>query len=51
MKIMLRFEEKACIRQRMLDAVKKTKQTGWMLCEWAKKHLYLWIKLMKGGWQ
>ncbi len=39
-KIMLRFEEKAYIRQRMLDAVKKTKQMGWMLNEWAKKHLY-----------
>lgn len=37
MKIMLRFEEKAYIRQRMLDAVKKTKQMGWMLHERLRK--------------
>lgn len=51
MKRMLRFEEKAHIRQRFLEVKNKTMQTGWMLNEWAKKHLYLWVKLMKGGEQ
>lgn len=48
---MLRFEERAFVRQRFLESKTKTMQTGWMLHEWAKKHLYLWIKLMKGGEQ
>ena len=46
---MLRFEEKAFIRQRFLEAMTKTRQTGWMLCEWAKKHVYKLIKLREGG--
>ena len=36
---MLRFEEKAHIRQRFLEAKTKTKQTGWMLHEWVKKQV------------
>jgi len=47
----IRFEERAFVRQRFLEAKNKTMQTGWMLHEWAKKHFYLWIKLMKGGEQ
>lgn len=38
MKIMVRFEEKAFIRQRMLDSAKKTMQMAWMLFEWVKKN-------------
>ena len=47
----IRFEEKAFVRQYYLEEMTKTMQTGWMLNEWAKKHLYLWVKLMKGGEQ
>ena len=39
MKRMLRFEEKALIRQRFLEAKNKTIQTGWMLHEWVKKQV------------
>ena len=39
MKRMLRFEEKAHIRQRFLEANTKTRQTGWMLHEWVKKQV------------
>lgn len=45
----IRFEEKAYVRQYYLEEKTKALQAGWMLNEWAKKHLYLWIKLMKGG--
>ena len=38
-KIMLRFEEKALIRQRFLEAKNKTMQTGWMLHEWVKQQV------------
>ena len=38
-KIMLRFEEKALIRQRFLEAKTKTAQTGWMLHEWVKEQV------------
>ena len=38
MKRMLRFEEKAHIRQRFLEAKTKTRQTGWMLHEWVKEN-------------
>ena len=47
----MRFEERAFVRQMFLDAKSKTMQVAWMLHEWAKKHLYLWVKLMKGGEQ
>ena len=46
----IRFEEKAFIRQYYLEEMTKTMQ-GWMLHYWVKKHLYLWVKLMKGGEQ
>ena len=36
---MLRFEEKALIRQRFLEAKTKTAQTGWMLHEWVKEQV------------
>lgn len=39
MKRMLRFEEKAHIRQRFLEAKTKTRQTGWMLHEWVKEQV------------
>lgn len=39
MKIRLRFEEKAFIRQRFLEAKNKTMQTGWMLHEWVKEQV------------
>ena len=32
----LRFEEKAELRQRLLEATTKTRQTSWMLVEWCK---------------
>ena len=32
----LRFEEKAKLRQRLLEATTKTKQTSWMLVEWVR---------------
>lgn len=47
MKIMLRFEEKTFIRQRMLDAAKKTKQMKWMLFEWVKKNEKLIKKMFE----
>lgn len=37
-KIKIRFEEKAFIRQRMLDSAKKTMQIAWMLFECVKKN-------------
>lgn len=43
MKIMVRFEEKAFIRQRMLDSAKKTMQRAWMLHEWIKENEE-WLK-------
>ena len=36
---MLRFEEKAFVRQRMLDSAKKTMQMAWMLFEWVKEQV------------
>lgn len=39
MKRMLRFEERAFIRQRFLEAKNKTMQTGWMLHEWVKEQV------------
>ena len=39
MKRMLRFEEKAFIRQKFLEAMTKTMQTGWMLHEWVKEQV------------
>lgn len=48
---MLRFEDKAFVRQYYLEEMTKALQAGWMLHEWVKKHLYLWVKLMKGGEQ
>ena len=47
----IRFEEKAFVRQYYLEEMTKTKQTGWMLHEWVKKHLYLWVKQREGGEQ
>lgn len=38
-KRMLRFEEKAFVRQYYLEEMTKTMQTGWMLNEWAKKQV------------
>ena len=38
-KRMLRFEEKAHIRQRFLEAKNKTMQTVWMLHEWVKEQV------------
>ena len=35
----MRFEGKAFIRQYYLEAMTKTKQTGWMLHEWVKKQV------------
>ena len=43
MKIRLRFEEKAFIRQRFLEAKNKTMQTAWMLHEWIKENEE-WLK-------
>ena len=40
---MLRFEEKALIRQRMLNSAKKTMQMAWMLFERVKKNEE-WLK-------
>ena len=34
---MLRFEEKAFVRQRMLDSAKKTMQMAWMLLSGLRK--------------
>jgi hypothetical protein len=42
-KIMLRFEEKAFIRQRFLEAKNKTMQMAWMLHGWVKKNEE-WLK-------
>lgn len=39
MKRMLRFEEKAFVRQYYLEEMTKTMQTGWMLHEWVKKQV------------
>ena len=39
MKRMLRFEEKAHIRQRFLEAKNKTMQMAWMLHEWVKEQV------------
>ena len=47
MKRMLRFEEKAHIRQRFLEAKNKTMQTGWMLHEWVKKQVRNLKKLLE----
>lgn len=47
MKIMVRFEEKAFIRQRMLDSAKKTMQRAWMLFEWVKKNEKLIKKMLE----
>lgn len=33
----LRFEEKAKLRQRLLEATTKTKQISWMLVDWCRK--------------
>ena len=38
MKRMFRFEEKAFIRQRFLEAKNKTMKMTWMLHEWIKKN-------------
>ena len=46
-KIMLRFEEKAFIRQRFLEVKNKTMQTGWMLHEWVKKQVRNLAKILK----
>ena len=34
---MLRFEEKAFVRQYYLEEMTKTMQTGWMLNEWGEE--------------
>lgn len=47
MKRMLRFEEKAFVRQYYLEEVTKTNQTGWMLHEWVKKQVRNLKKLME----
>lgn len=47
MKIMVRFEEKAFIRQRMLDSAKKTMQMAWMLFEWVKENEKLMKKMLE----
>ena len=36
---MLRFEEKAFVRQYYLEEMTKTMQTGWMLHEWIKQQV------------
>ena len=36
---MLRFEEKAFIHQRFLEAKNKTMQMAWMLHEWVKEQV------------
>ena len=46
---MLRFEEKAHIRQRFLEAKTKTMQTGWMLHEWVKEQVRNLKKMLEGG--
>jgi len=47
MKIMLRFEEWAFVRQYYLEAKTKTMQTGWMLHEWVKKQVRNLKKLLE----
>lgn len=47
MKRMLRFEEKAHIRQRFLEAKTKTAQTGWMLHEWVKEQVMNLKKILE----
>lgn len=44
---MLRFEEKAFVRQRMLDSAKKTMQMAWMLFEWVKENEKLMKKMLE----
>ena len=39
MKRMLRFEEKAFVRQYYLEEMTKTMQTGWMLHKWVKEQV------------
>ena len=44
---MLRFEERAFVRQYYLEAKTKTMQTGWMLHEWVKKQVRNLKKLLE----
>ena len=44
---MLRFEEKTFVRQYYLEEMTKTRQTGWMLCEWVKKQVRNLKKLLE----
>ena len=44
---MLRFEERAFVRQYYLEAKTKTMQTGWMLHEWVKKQVKKLNKMLE----
>ena len=46
-KIMLRFEEKAFIHQRFLEAKNKTMQMAWMLHEWVKEQVMNLKKMLE----
>ena len=49
---MIRFEEKAELRQRLLDAATKTSQTAWMLVEWIRtdgRDITVITTMTKGG--
>ena len=44
---MLRFEEKAFIHQRFLEAKNKTMQMAWMLHEWVKEQVMNLKKMLE----
>lgn len=44
---MLRFEEKAHIRQRFLEVKNKTMKMSWMLHEWVKKQVKKLNKMLE----
>ena len=44
---MLRFEEKAFVRQYYLEEITKTMQTGCMLHEWVKKQVMNLKKILE----
>ena len=45
----LRFEEKAKLRQRLLEATTKTRQISWMLVEWVRTFNQLELIDSKGN--
>lgn len=44
---MLRFEDKAFVRQYYLEEMIKTMQTGWMLHEWVEKQVKKLNKMLE----